>query len=283
MKLIKCFLVLALSIFIVGDLAAQYRGRYFWVSPGVGATNYKGDLDSDFSLKFTKPGLGVMGGYQFNPHMSVRLSVAQGWMKATDTRTDDLARNRRNLSFRSPITEAALTAEWKFFGENRSYKFRPKYSPFVFAGVAVFRFNPQAKLGGQWYDLQPLGTEGQNLPGAGTVYPERYKLVQVSIPMGVGVRYKLGPRLDLCAEIGLRKTFTDYLDDVSGEYPDLNELRADNPIAAELSDRIDLAQYPEGAAVVNGIRGDKTQDDWYVLSFVSVRYILDWVKCPKFR
>jgi hypothetical protein len=152
--------------------------------------------------------------------------------------------------------------------------------------VAVFAFNPQAKLGDQWYDLQPMGTEGQFLPGCDTC-PEPYKLVQFSIPFGVGIRYKLTDKIDLNVEMGLRKTFTDYLDDVSGNYPNMEALRAWNPTSYLLSDRIDRVLYPQGAGPspvgVNGIRGDNTQDDWYVLTMVSATYILDWVKCPKFR
>ena len=41
--------------------------------------------------------------------------------------------------------------------------------------------------------------------------------------------------------------------------------------------------YPQGGEFWNGIRGDNTQKDWYVLSMVSATYILDWAVCPKFR
>jgi hypothetical protein len=108
--------------------------------------------------------------------------------------------------------------------------------------------------------------------------------VQVSIPFGVGIRYKLTEKIDLNVEIGLRKTFTDYIDDVSGYYVNVDELRAQQgPTAAILSDRIDRSIYPQGGEFWNGIRGDKNNSDWYVLSQVSATYILDWTKCPKFR
>jgi hypothetical protein len=88
----------------------------------------------------------------------------------------------------------------------------------------------------------------------------------------------------LNVELGLRKTLTDYLDDVSGNYADVDELREQMGVeAALLSDRIDRAVYPQGGEFWNGIRGDNTQDDWYIISQVSATYILDWVKCPKFR
>jgi hypothetical protein len=283
MKHLRILSVAVLFALTAQLLPAQLRINYFYAGISVGATNYKGDLDDNFTYKFTKPGLGFIGGYHFHPHMNLRLTFNQGWMRASDQLAFvDVPRTRRNLSFRSPVTEMAATVTYEFFGTTRKYKFRPKYTPYMLAGIGVFYFRPQAKLGNEWIDLQPLGTEGQFLPNCPTC-PKPYRLVQVSIPMGLGVRYRLTERIDLWFEIGMRKTFTDYIDDVSSLYPNLDDLRAQNPTAAILSDRMDRSQYPEGAKFWNGIRGDHTQKDWYVLSMFSATYILDWVKCPKFR
>lgn len=294
MKSVKYLLALVALCVGLSTATAQLRTRYFYVGVGVGATNYKGDLDDNFALKFTKPGLEFIGGYKFHPHMSVRLMFAQGWMKASDAKAArDIPRLRRNLSFRSPITEASAVFVYEFFANDRKFMYRPQFSPYIFGGVAVFAFNPQGKLGNDWYDLQPLGTEGQFMTNChqGQTYlnvtgdcPQPYKLVQLSIPFGLGVRYKLTDKIDLNAELGLRKTFTDYIDDVSGYYVNVDQLRAEQgETAAILSDRIDRSIYPQGGEFWNGIRGDKSQTDWYVLSMVSATYILDWVICPKFR
>jgi hypothetical protein len=128
-----------------------------------------------------------------------------------------------------------------------------------------------------------LGTEGQFLPNPTGNNPAPYKLTQICFPMGVGARFALSRHIDLEIETGFRKTFTDYLDDVSGLYPDLDALRAQNPVAAILSDRIDRSQFPQGGAVVNGIRGDRTQSDWYIYTCARLTYIIDWVRCPTFR
>lgn len=291
MKSIKYFLAFVAVCWMFNDANAQLRSKYFYVGVSAGATNYKGDLDDNFALKFTKPGFGFQGGYKFHPHMSLRLGFTQGWMKASDAKAArDIPRRRRNLSFRSPITEGSLVLVYEFFANDRKYKYRPQYTPYLFAGVAAFAFNPQAKLGDEWYDLQPLGTEGQHLVDCGYPdCPKPYSLVQISFPFGAGIRYKLTDKIDLSLEIGLRKTTTDYLDDVSGRYPDLDALRSEMgnqngvPAAALLSDRIDRGVYPQGGEFWNGIRGDNSQDDWYVVTMVSANYILDWVKCPKFR
>ncbi|HMC98987.1 MAG TPA: hypothetical protein VKH37_02510, partial [Ferruginibacter sp.] len=94
----------------------------------------------------------------------------------------------------------------------------PKFSPYLMGGVGMFHFNPQANLNGKWVDLQPLNTEGQG----SSKYPDRtpYKLNQINIPLGVGVRTEVGSNFNLRAEFVYRMLNTDYLDDVSTTYVD---------------------------------------------------------------
>jgi hypothetical protein len=283
MKVLKFSLAL-LSLFLVcQSLSAQYRYGYFRVGTSVGSTHYLGDLDDDFTFRFTKPGVGLSGSYRLNPFMTARLNFFQGWIRASDSVSNNVPRNRRNLSFRTPITEFSFHMVFDFLPSDRQYQYRPLMTPYVFGGIGIFSFNPQAQLGGRWYDLQPLGTEGQYLPDPNEIYPDPYKLTQLTIPLGTGVRIAIAPRWDLEIETGFRKTFTDYIDDVSGEYPDMESLRAQNPVAAILADRIDLAQFPAGGAATNGIRGDRTQQDWYVYTCVRLNFVLDWVRCPTFN
>ena len=283
MKVLKYAVMLTLVLLAGQDLNAQFRYGYFKVGVSAGSTNYLGDLDDDLTFRFTKLGIGLDGSYRMNPFMTARLGFFRGWARANDAVSVDPVRRRRNLSFRTPITEASLQFVFDFVPTDRSYSYRPPFVPYVFGGVALFSFNPQAQLGDRWYDLQPLGTEGQHLVDPTGNYPEPYNLTQFSVPMGAGVRFAISRRMDLEIETGFRKTFTDYLDDVSNLYPNADDLRADNPVSALLSDRIDLNEFPEGAAFVNGIRGDRTQSDWYIYSCVRISYILDWVKCPTFR
>lgn len=291
MKMVRTLLLAAFAFALASGVQAQLRFKHFFVGASVGATNYKGDLDDNLTIKFTKPGVGLVAGYEFSNHFGAEFEFNQGWIGASDAKNTDEPRQRRNLSFRSQIQEVCLTLTYEFFDNNRKYQFRPKYSPYIFAGVGVYHFNPQGKLGDEWIDLQPLGTEGQYLSTRSGVdpygneisYPEPYATTQICIPFGIGVRYKLTKKIDLLAEFGLRKLFTDYLDDVSNLYPQMDQLLAENPTAYLMSDRGDRTQYPEGMAFWNGIRGDKSQMDWYTLTMVSAVYILDWEKCPKFR
>ncbi|MDX2282601.1 MAG: DUF6089 family protein [Bacteroidia bacterium] len=283
MKAIKRFAILTLALVSATSMWAQYRYGYFKAGISTGPTNYLGDLDDDLTFKFTKGGFGADISYRMNPYMTWRLNFNYGWARAADSVSSNEARNRRNLHFRTPIMEISNQIVLDFIPSDRSFAYRPAYTPYMFGGIGIFSFNPQAQLNGQWYDLQPMGTEGQFLPNPTGNNPAPYKLTQICFPMGVGARFALSRHIDLEIETGFRKTFTDYLDDVSGLYPDLDALRAQNPVAAILSDRIDRSQFPQGAAVVNGIRGDRTQSDWYIYTCARLTYIIDWVRCPTFR
>ncbi len=280
MKAVKYLFLLALVVGLMPQSQAQFRYKYISLGASVGSTNYLGDLDDDFTFKYSRLGFDFNVKYRLNPFISARLGAFHGWARATDSISSDPARNRRNLSFRTPITDVSAVFVFDFIPNGRRFNYRPPYTPYVFGGVSLFRFNPQAPLGNDWIPLQPLGTEGQQTGLAD--YSDPYSLVQVAIPMGAGVRIKLADQWDLEIETGFRKTFTDYLDDVSSQYVDPADLDLLDPLARQLQDRIDRDQYPQGAKAVNGIRGDNEQLDWYIYTAVRINYILDWVRCPKF-
>lgn len=133
------------------------------------------------------------------------------------------ARKQRNLHFRSNLREFTLTAEvypFVFLEANDKDLYR-KLRPYGVIGVGFFRFNPQAQYvtptgGRQWVDLQPLRTEGQGMPG----YPNNkpYSLNEINIPYGAGVKYYFSEKFSVGLEITTRKTFTDYIDDVSTRF-----------------------------------------------------------------
>ena len=125
----------------------------------------------------------------------------------------------------------------------------------MFLELGVARMNPQSEFDGDLIDLQPLGTEGQ---GSSLSSRGNYSLTQLVIPFGIGFKCNLGKRAAFSIEYGIRKTFTDYLDDTSGDYVDNVLLAQENgPIAAALADRT----LNEGRAV--GPRGNSSTKDWY--------------------
>jgi len=161
--------------------------------------------------------------------VALRLEGTFGNIKSYDSilineKTTTNGRYQRNLNFRSKISEVSLIAEFHPLFMFVDWSLRddrdpPKLSPYLAIGVGYFSFNPQTKSSrGDWVDLQPLSTEGQGF----IEYPERkpYKLSQMNIPIGGGIRYELSPSLNLRAEFMYRKLSTDYLDDVSTRYID---------------------------------------------------------------
>lgn len=171
----------------------------------------------------------------------------------------------RNLHFKSDITELSGQIEFNFLPYETGNSLYP-FTPFIFTGVSLFHFKPKAEASdGQWYSLQELGTEGQGT----TAFPNRkkYPLTQLSIPFGGGFKIGVSDDFNVIIEYGLRKTFTDYIDDVSTTYAGLPS-EFDN-IAIELADR--SLDGPQQAGIA---RGDETNKDWYSFAGVTLSFRL---------
>ncbi len=231
----------------------------------VGGAFYLGDINPSGLFSQTK--LVVGGVYRYN--LNTRWAIRGNALWGTVTGDDEKLKNPRNLNFRSRISEFSLQAELSFLpyftGSNRNYRF----SPYIFGGVALFAFNPQAYYyddgarTGRWVDLAPLHTEGQGL----SAYPDKktYNTTQVSLPFGLGFKYSLNSKFCIGLEWGMRKTFTDYLDDVSGTYADRAILASQvGWMSGYLSDRSEITN-PIGSA-----RGNSNKTDWYSFAGVTL-------------
>lgn len=334
----KCTLLLFLICFIWAipqSFAQRYtrNKRYISVGGSINAMNYFGDItpSSSFSsadLRFTRPNFSVHMQRKYTPRLSARAAFAWGRLKGDDfisaNPADRNGRYRyvRNAHFRNDIKELSLVGIWDLFENRNTFLRRPEFVPYIFAGIAVFHHNPRARTpeedGRKWVALQPLGTEGQFIPDQNNASP--YKRIQMAIPAGVGVRYKLSPRIDLGFEIGYRFTFFDYLDDVSGNYPDMGDLRtASGEMAVKMSNRTleniaantgesrestlnrilndtglgaityvgsdgNLYDTVNGYGMRDDQRGKPSEKDWYLVTGFQINYILiKGVRCPRFR
>ncbi len=200
------------------------QAQYSEVGIAVGASAYEGDLTStQFGAAFRHPRVALGAFYRYNAmdFVSVKLGFTYGTLAGDDSKSGDAYQRGRNLHFKSSVMELALTGEFNILGY-QPYNLDRPFSPYVFGGIAVFRFNPKALYQDEWIALQPLGTEGQGL----SEYPERkmYNLTSFAIPCGVGAKYALNDTWNVGFEAGIRFTFTDYLDDVSTTYADENVL-----------------------------------------------------------
>ena len=239
-----------------------------------GGMNYIGDLNNQSMLGIPNVAFGGLFRINFDERWALRIDVDYGNLCGGDP--DYIA--RRNLSFRTYLFEAAMRAEFNFFPFSmRDDHF--SWTPYIFGGLGFFTFNPKAQytdpkngLTG-WYHLQPLCTEGQ-----GTLLaPDRqpYVLKQLCFPFGLGFKYHPSKSLTLSVEYGFRKTWTDYLDDVSTVYVD-NEVLASlkGDVAAALADR--SSEVEAGYINAAGIkRGDDSLDDWYAYFNCSLTLSMD--------
>lgn len=224
-----------------------------------GVSNYQGDLQGkQFTLDQSNLALGVGVMYELTSHFGIRAGINYGKVEGSDARNDQHLRFR-NLSFASRIVEGNLALEYTVLDMNEH-----RFSPFVFGGVGVFHFDPYAydSVGGKVF-LQPLSTEGQGL----SQYPDRkpYKLTQFAIPFGIGAKLRMGHNTVLAYEIGLRKIFTDYLDDVSTTYVDQFALaQARGMKAVEMAYRAGELHNGDPNYPADGtVRGGPDYKDWY--------------------
>ncbi|MBP7273213.1 MAG: hypothetical protein KA974_05200 [Saprospiraceae bacterium] len=208
--------------------------QYYEVGWMIGASNYIGD----FQINYQEPTeynlcLGVQTRYNLSPRWAFKAYANKLTISGNDkNNTMTTGLRQRNLNFRTDIFEVGVQTEFNLLPYDvRDTK---NSTPYIFLGISGIRFNPQAQRNGVWVDLQPLGTEGQNMSGYAKTKYSKYQLV---IPFGVGFKFSLNSRCNLGIEFGFRQTFTDYLDDVSGYYPDIEALRSENPEAADLSYR----------------------------------------------
>lgn len=227
-----------------------------------------------------------------------RLAVTYGTIAGDDANIDgrgglEEARKARNQNFKSKIKEAFIAAE--FFPtvllEQDPTDVFHKFRPYFLAGAGVFHYNSQGldPATGEWVYLKPLHTEGQGF----AEYPERkeYKSTQFNIPLGFGIKYFLSEDVNLSLEIISRKTFTDYIDDVSTTYIDKDLFYNYLPLnTAILANRM----YDKTAGSLNrsgdSKRGTSTNMDSYYSAGFKLSYRIggqgDYrgsIKCPKIR
>ena len=267
-------------ILFAGSVCAQEKRGLIGFGVSAGAVNYAGELDDNFTLKFTRLGFGLHTTALFFPRLHVRLAYFHGSIGAKDSYAFFSQNKFRNLSFFTDIDELSLSLLYKFTNRKRGFSKRNFVTPYLFAGVAGFMFNPKAELNGRVYELQKVGTEGQNLGGS---YPKPYPLQEVSIPFGAGFVLKITEFLDFGGECGFRKTFTDYIDDVSTRYPVRQEmLEQEGIVAVALSDPSIDPNYPEGRPDLSP-RGNPADDDWYIYTNVHLTYYITTMLFKPYR
>jgi hypothetical protein len=235
-----------------------------------GIANYKGDLQYNpkggKQISFKQPRLALGAGleYELSEKFYLRFAITAGQIHADDKQQP--GQQQRNLNFTSPIFDVMLGGEYYILDP-----YAHKLIPYIFAGGAYFHFNPYTEVTpGQKTFLKPLSTEGEGFVNG----QKPYNLSQFAIPFGGGIKIALSDDVRVGVELSLRKTFTDYLDDVSTIYVDENILLANKgQQAVDLAyrgDEVGAGPYPaEGTP-----RGTLAAKDWYYFTGVTLSFRL---------
>ena len=254
-KYFFCFLLLLCG--------SNTRSQHLFASIFAGESNYSGDLqEKPFTLTQAHPAIGFGLLYEINDKMLIRGDFTYGTISAHDKYGKK--NKNRNLSFNSTLTEYSIGFEYTLLN---LYLYRA--SPYLFTGVALFDFNPYTKneKGGIIF-LAELNTEGQGFYDG----RKNYKLRQFSIPFGGGIQWAINDNKRLGIVFGFRKTFTDYIDDVSTTYVDETALAlARGQKVADIAYRGD--ELPNGASYPAGgsPRGNAKSKDSYYFTGLTFR------------
>lgn len=228
-----------------------------------GVSNYSGDLsERDVEPLECNLAYGIFARRNLNQRFAMKVQLSRLVLSGNDN-NNSVESNlwRRNLSFRTELYEGAVQLEYSPLtlksGENQ-------FAPYAFLGLTAFHFNPQTELDGKVYNLARYQTEGVE-----------YSLFQFSVPFGAGLRFNIHDKCSLGFELGWRKSFTDYLDDVSNTYrSDLQELAKANSLVARLSYRSTEGTRGDGPAYVPAGtgRGNPDSKDWYMLFGMTIGF-----------
>lgn len=259
------------------DNSYVYQGEFGITA---GSSQYFGDLNPDYHFNTPKPVVGIYFRKQVSAYIAVRLAAHYAQLGYSDTYNSQNAFYlRRNLSFNTNIWEIGFQGDFNFLrfipgdGDHRS-------TPYLTFGIGMFSFDPYAYLNGQKYYLRDLGTEGQ---AAGYMGRKPYSNIAAYIPLGLGYKYNINPKMNIGFEVVYRFTTTDYIDDVSTTYAGISSFPTlpggDPSVATLLQDR----SYETGTPPI-GIqgrqRGYKNQNDGYLFAEIMVSVNISSYRCP---
>ncbi len=316
------FLLLCLFFlftFFSADAQRWKRERHHLIF-GTGATGFMGELGGaddigtngikDFDIESVRPSF--MAGYRYMllKNTGLTTTLSSGFISGDDKNTSEPFRNNRNINFRSTVIELAVKGQYYFFDMDRQGARHRRvtgsrgirgsfsFSAYAFGGIAGFYFNPQGYFessnyaGGSvnqedlpedgWYYLRNLHTEGQGY------FPTRktYLPVSVSIPFGIGAMIHVNRNISVGVEYGYRKTFTDYMDDVSTTYVNqdiFQEIFPDNPgrrALAEYFSNPTVNSLEKSVTAPGQQRGNPYNTDVYMFSFITLYYKIPDIRGP---
>lgn len=240
----------------------------------LGASYYLGDLNTAHFYQ-SLPGAGLIIRKNIDQRFAYKAEAIYLNLMSDERNSSDTIAKNRGLHFKSPVYEISGQIEFNFLPYQPG---NPLYTwtPFVYTGISIFHFNPKAEnKNGEWVALQELGTEGQGTITWSDEDRQLYSLIQFAIPIGGGIKVAVNESFNIILEYGLRKTFTDYIDDVSTTYPGPNSMgiwpSEMSQLAQEMSDPTNNPQYNNAEKS----RGNPEKKDWYAFAGITLSFKLN--------
>lgn len=261
--------VLSIAIIILSNLLSAQKVE---IGLHAGLANYTGDLAKYIVVSETQPAAGLFARLNFNNTWALTATASQLRISGNDNNFSYNA--PRNINFRTDITELAGVVEFNYFKYGTGVR-DLNFTPYVYWGLGVCFYNPKALYNNEWHELRPYQTEGA---------ANAYSGVTAVMPMGIGLKWMPNKRMSIEWSFGLRKTYSDYLDDVSRTYVDPSkQLNEKGLIGAVLADPASLKNEGTFINKPGYQRGNPDFNDWYFATNFSISYrIFTRMKCARF-
>ncbi|MES2746840.1 MAG: DUF6089 family protein [Bacteroidota bacterium] len=189
----------------------------------LGGSNFIGDVGKTTYIAPNEIAFGLLYKWNRSPRHAYRFSLIQSTLSGNDLDSDVPGRKERGLNFENSITEVSAGLEFNFFDFNL-HELTPKLTPYVFTGLTY-----------TFYDgLFFVGDKAKSDSKHGTI----------GIPMIVGIKTNIMPKLILAVEVGARYTFAD---DIDGSNP--------------TNENLQLQKF-----------GNINSNDWYTFSGLTLTY-----------
>ncbi|ACU03206.1 DUF6089 family protein [Pedobacter heparinus] len=259
---LTCFLVL------FGTVTAF--AQTFELGVMAGGAGYMGDLNPDKPLKISWISAGAYAKLNLDPYWAVGLHYTYGKIRANDAFSENADFKNRNINFKTPLNEVSVQVDFNFLNYFAGGGTK-KFTPYIFTGIGGVFYSPKGTYDDTEYNLRYYQTEGQ----AAT-----YRNYALTIPYGVGIKVQMKENWGLFSQIGYRTAHTDYLDDVSGVYPDAAVWPDDGSRA--------LRQHLSNPSVIPNYgapgtqRGDFRKRDTYMFVGIGISYTFVSQKCYTF-
>lgn len=182
--------LISFALFFIFLPSIPAHAQYAEIGFSLGGTHYTGDLVRSFRPSTVRPGASVFYRQNFSEAVSGKISLSGDFLHGDDANPIDAFAEMRAASFSNFLLQADASIEYHFL-DYKSEAALVNFSPYLSLGIGLFFFT-----------------------GADNPY-NSYSKIQPVLPIGLGFKYLISPRVTLGIEYNARKTFFDYLDNIS--------------------------------------------------------------------